>query len=122
MDFPPWLGEKSVLEKTWRMPLKKVAISSWLAELMLQAGAPKEDIKVIPDAIDHEHFRVINSILGRAKRVIMLYSHHAHKRSALAVSALLECKDVVPDLEACLFGPVQSALLNCRRGSSITAM
>jgi len=104
-DFPPWLGEKSVLEKTWRMPLKKVAISNWLAELILQAGVPKEDIEVIPDAIDHERFRVMNSIAGRAKRVIMLYSPKAYKRSAWGVSALLEGKDVVPDLEACFFGP-----------------
>jgi hypothetical protein len=28
MDFPPWLGDKYQLEQTWRLPLKKIAISS----------------------------------------------------------------------------------------------
>lgn len=107
MDFPPWLGEKSVIEKTWRMPLRKVVISSWLAELVLQAGAPIDDVKAIPIAVDHAQFRVTKNIRKRRRRVIMLYSPHAYKRSALGVSALLECKDEVPDLEACLFGPIQ---------------
>ena len=106
-DFPPWLGDKYELEQTWRLPLKKVVISSWLAELVTQAGAPKEDIEVIPDAIDHDRFRVLNSILGRAKRVIMLYSRAPYKRSELGLAVLLECKNAVPDLQASLFGPIQ---------------
>jgi glycosyltransferase involved in cell wall biosynthesis len=107
-DFPPWMDdEKHTLAQTWRLPLKKVVISNWLAELVTQAGVPKEDIEVIHDAIDHERFRVVNSIRGRAKRVVMLYSHQPYKRSDLGLSTLLKCKNAVPNLQASLFGPVR---------------
>jgi glycosyltransferase involved in cell wall biosynthesis len=106
-DFPPWLGDKYDLEQTWRLPLKKICISSWLAELVAQAGVPKEDVEVIPDAIDHDRFRVINSIRGRAKRVVMLHSAKTYKQSQLGLSVLLKCKDAVPNLEASLFGPIE---------------
>ena len=107
-DFPPWLGDQHELEQTWRLPLKKIAISGWQAELVAQAGAPIEDIEVIPDAVDQESFRVTNSISGRAKRVVMLYSLlRPYKRSELGLSALIKCKNAVPDLQASLFGPIQ---------------
>jgi glycosyltransferase involved in cell wall biosynthesis len=107
-DFPPWLGDKCELEQTWRLPLKKICISSWLAELVTQAGVPKQDVEVIPDAIDHGRFRVINSIGERAQRVIMLYSSLAYKRSQLGLSVLLKCKEAVPGLETSLFGPLEA--------------
>ncbi|MGZ4928656.1 MAG: glycosyltransferase family 4 protein [Halobacteriota archaeon] len=106
MDFPPWMGDKSELEQTWRMPLKKVAISSWLAELILEAGALRVDTKVVPIAVDHDCFRVINNVLERPQKVIMLYSTLPYKRSQLGLSALLRCKDIVPDLQVSLFGPI----------------
>jgi glycosyltransferase involved in cell wall biosynthesis len=107
MDFAPWLGDKHELEQTWRLPLKKIAISNWLAELVLQAGVPKEDVEVISIAIDHDCFHIINNIRRRAKRVIMLYSLSAYKRSQLGLAILLKCKDAVSDLEASLFGPLK---------------
>ncbi len=106
-DFPPWLGDKHELEQTWRLPLKKICISSWIAELGSHARVPKEDIDVIPDAIDHDRFRVINSIRGRAKRVVMLHSSTTDKRSQLGLSVLLKRKDAVPNLEASLFGRLE---------------
>jgi len=105
MDFPPWFGDKRDLEQTWRLPLKKVAISSWLAGLVRQSGAPKQDITAIPIAVNHDRFRVANSVLERPKRVIMLYSPNAYKRSGLGLSALLKCKAIVPNLEVTFFSP-----------------
>ncbi len=107
MDFAPWMADQRELEQTWRLPLKKIAISGWLADLVLRSGVPEEDVKAIPIAVDHNCFRAKNSISGRAKRVAMLYSPQPYKRSALGLSVLLECKNAVPDLQATLFGPVQ---------------
>lgn len=47
------------------MPLKKVAISHWLGDSVLYASVPLEDVEVIPIAIDHDRFRVTNSIQKR---------------------------------------------------------
>ncbi len=107
MDFAPWLGDKYELEQTWRLPLKKIAISGWLAELVTQAGVPKEDVEAIPIAVDHDRFRVTNRIRGRAKMVAMLYSSTAYKRSQLGLSILLKCKGAFPNLETSLFGPLE---------------
>jgi len=107
MDFAPWLGNKYELEHSWRLPLKKVAISSWLAELVKQTGVPKEDVEAIPIAVDHDHFRVTKDIRGRAKRVIMLYSSKTWKQPELGLSVLSKCKDTFANLEASLFGPLE---------------
>jgi glycosyltransferase involved in cell wall biosynthesis len=107
MDFAPWLGDKYELEQTWRLPLKKISISSWLAELITQAGVPNEDVQAIPIAVDHDRFRVVNNVAERPKRVIMLYSPTAYKRSKLGLSTLLRCKAEVMNLEATFFGPVK---------------
>ena len=107
MDFAPWLGDKYELEQTWRLPLKKIAISDWLAELVLQSGAPEEEVEAIPIAVDHDRFRITNGIRGRAKRVIMLYSAVPYKRSQLGLSVLSKCKEAVPNLKASLFGPLE---------------
>jgi L-malate glycosyltransferase len=107
MDFAPWMAEQHELEQAWRLPLKKIAISRWLAELVVQSGAPEGDVEVVPIAVDHDLFRVINDVRGRAKRVVMLYSTVPYKRSQLGLSVLLKCKDAVPNLKASLFGPLE---------------
>jgi len=106
MDFPPWLGDKNEIEQTWRLPLKKICISSWLAELVARAGTPKEEVEAIPIAVDHDRFLLTNGILGRQKKVVMLYSSKTYKRSQMGLSVLSKCKDAVPSLEASLFGPL----------------
>ena len=106
MDFAPWLGDKDDIEQTWRLPLKKICISSWLAELVVQADAPKEEVEAIPIAVDHDRFRLTNSIHRRPKKVVMLYSSKTYKRSQMGISVLSKCKDAVPSLEASLFGPL----------------
>ncbi|MGZ4881890.1 MAG: glycosyltransferase family 4 protein [Halobacteriota archaeon] len=105
MDFAPWMADQRELEQTWRLPLKKIAISGWLAEVVLQSGVPEEDVKAIPIAVDHRLFRSVNRISGRAKRVAMLYSPQPYKRSELGLSVLTQCKNLVPDLQSSLFGP-----------------
>jgi L-malate glycosyltransferase len=107
MDFAPWMADQHELEQTWRLPLKKIAISGWLAELVLQSGALEKDVEVVPIAVDHDRFRVTNDIRGRAERVIMLYSRVPYKRSELGISVLLRCKAAVPNLKASLFGPLE---------------
>ncbi|MGZ4864799.1 MAG: glycosyltransferase family 4 protein [Halobacteriota archaeon] len=106
MDFAPWLGDKDEIEQTWRLPLKKICISGWLAELAVHAGAPKKDVEAIPIAVDHDRFRLTNIVRRRPKKVAMLYSSKAYKRSQMGISVLSKCKDAVPSLEACLFGPL----------------
>ena len=77
------MGDKRELEQTWRLPLKKLLISSWLAELVIQAGVPKEDIEAIHDRHRSRSFRVL---IVFAKELIGLSCYtlrNAYKRSRL---------------------------------------
>jgi hypothetical protein len=86
--FPSWIGDKRELEHKWRLPLKRIAISNWLAELVLNAGASEKDVAAIPIAIDHDRFHVVNSIRRRAKRGWHAQSIRAYKRSALGLCVI----------------------------------
>lgn len=102
MDFDPWLGPKERLESTWRWPLKKVAISHWLYEKVIQAGG--DNVVAIPCAIDYRRFQLTKDIGARPKMVAMMYSTAKYKGVEYGIRALEICKARHPDLQAVLFG------------------
>jgi len=102
MDFYPWLGPKERLEATWRGHFKKVTISHWLYEKVIQAGG--NDATVIPIGIDHQTFRPLADLADRPQRVTMLFSPVNYKASNDGLCALEICKKHYPDLEATFFG------------------
>ena len=102
MDFYPWLGPRERLEATWRSPFKKVAISHWLYEKVIQAGG--NNATVIPIGIDHQTFRLLADLANRPQRVTMLFSPVNYKASNDGLCALEICKKHYPDLEATFFG------------------
>lgn len=104
-DFEPYLGPKTRLENTWRKPFKKVAISYWLYEKVLQSGVPKRDVALIQNGIDLRRFRLIEDIDKRPKRIAMMYSRASYKAPEDGIEALEICKVKQPDLQAFCFGP-----------------
>lgn len=102
-DFYPWLAPKEELEATWRLPLKKIAVSHWLHDKVTQAGGT--DVTVIPNGIDHQTFRLLNDFAGRPHRVTMLFSPVNYKASDDGLQALEICKKQHPELIVSLFGP-----------------
>jgi glycosyltransferase involved in cell wall biosynthesis len=102
-DFYPWLGPKERLEATWRGPFKKIAVSHWLSEKVIQAGG--KDVVVIPNGIDHQTFRPLVDLFDRLPRVSMLLSPVNYKASSDGLQALEICKENYPELIANLFGP-----------------
>lgn len=108
MDFYPWLGPKDRLEATWRAPFKKVAISSWLYEKVLQATMEKNDVIAIPLGVDQRRFSLMEDVSLRANRISMMYSPGSYKAAEDGIRALEICKAQHPALEAVLFGPTSS--------------
>lgn len=105
MDFYPYMGTKLQIENTWRLPLKKVVISSWLYNMVLNAGISKNDVLLIRLGIDHGRFRILKDVTERPKRVAMMYSTASYKASEDGLKALEICKKRYPDLQVILFGP-----------------
>jgi glycosyltransferase involved in cell wall biosynthesis len=104
-DFYPWLGPRERLEATWRDPLKKVVVSHWLYEKVIQAGGT--DVTVIPNGIDFQTFRLLADPSDRTPRVTMLFSPVNYKASNDGLQALEICKKQYPELIVSLFGPGQ---------------
>ena len=78
-DFYPWLGSRETLEATWRLPLAKVAVSTWLQELVLAAGG--RDVVAIANGVDTARMRLLASVEDRLARTPC----HASRRSGEVV-------------------------------------
>ena len=104
-DFYPYLGSRSDIEKTWQLPFKKVIISSWLRDLVVESGVNESEAVVIPIGVDPQRFPILKAIEGRPKRVAMMYSTGNYKASQDGLQALDICRKRMVSFEAILFGP-----------------
>ena len=100
--YEAYHGPKELVDASWRAPLQKVVVSKWLLEVGKELGC--EGLFYIPNAIDHDLFRVIHPIEKRTRRVTMLFSTAQIKGAKDGIEALEIAKGTYPELEATLFG------------------
>jgi len=96
------LGPIDAVEATWRAPLHRIVISKWLMEKGQQLGC--EPLEYIPNAIDHEQYRLKRTIEDRRRRVAMLFSTSPIKGSKDGIRALSLAREKLPDLQVVFFG------------------
>jgi glycosyltransferase involved in cell wall biosynthesis len=100
--FESWSGEVDRVEATWKLPLRKVVISRWLAEIARSLG---EEAVYIPNGLDFKAFGLDVPIAQRpAASVAMLHHEAGWKGSACGREALRMAHEEVPGLRAVLFG------------------
>lgn len=97
-----FLGPKKLVDETWRAPLTKIVISKWLVSVGKDLGI--SDLTYIPNAVDHQRYRVMSPIGSRPKRVAMLFSHVPFKGARDGIAAIEFAKRKHPDLQAVFFG------------------
>ena len=91
-----------VVGATWKLPMHKIVISRWLLEHGVALGA--KDLTHIPNAIDHNRFKILTPPDHRAASVVAL-SHSADwKGTADALSALEMLHESHPEVSVSLFG------------------
>lgn len=95
-------GPQNLVRKTWFFPLKKIAIASWLKELVEDVTA--QDVMLVKNFVDTDTFYVTTPLNRRKNVVSMLYHDNPSKGSADGISILKKVKTRVPDLEVRLFG------------------
>ena len=100
--YETWMGPKHLVDDTWRAPLHKAVISRWLLDVGDSLGA--HDLTYIPNAIDHQHYRVIRPIQGRPRQIVMMCSAVSFKRCLDGIKAIQIAKKQFPDLNVVLFG------------------
>jgi glycosyltransferase involved in cell wall biosynthesis len=99
--YEVWQGPKDLVDATWRAPLHKVVIARWLLKLGAELGCT--ELTYIPNAVDHQRYRLVDPIKGRRRQVAMLFSPGHIKGSAEGIEALKVAKARYPDLKAVFF-------------------
>lgn len=94
-------GPKALVDATWRAPIHKVVIAKWLIGLGNELGC--SDFTFIPNAVDHERYKLVRSLEERERRIAMLCSAVSIKGSMDGIEALKIAKAKYPDLKATFF-------------------
>ncbi len=98
-----WLGPEEDVNRTLSLPLHKIVISRWLADLAREFGA-NGDVSHIPNGMDFSRFKLVTAIEARPKRVTMLAHPFEWKGMADGLAAIELARAQAPDLDATLFG------------------
>jgi glycosyltransferase involved in cell wall biosynthesis len=99
--YETWMGPKELVDATWRSPLHKVVIAKWLVDLGKDLGC--NDLTYIPNAIDHDRYKLKRPIEDRPRQVSMLFSPGRIKGSREGIEALTIVREKYPDLKAVFF-------------------
>lgn len=102
-DFEMWRGKsKEYVLNSYKLPLKKIVISSWLEKQVISVG---EKCTLIPNGFDFDYFKLINPIESRKPSVVaMLYHEDNRKRCSDSFNALWIVKQQISDLRVLIFG------------------
>jgi glycosyltransferase involved in cell wall biosynthesis len=100
--YETWNGEAEEVNRTWKMPFKKIVIAEWLKDI---AGSMGEEAFYVPNAFDFSEFGLdVKPEDRNGKRVMMLYNELEFKGSIYGLTAFKKLKKIFDDLEVVLFG------------------
>lgn len=88
---------------TYHLPLSKIAVSDYI-RTEIEANHGAHDIKVVPNAVDHDQFAAPMRHRNDAVTVGFLYTQAARKNIALAIEAIGLAKARLPGLRVKVFG------------------
>jgi glycosyltransferase involved in cell wall biosynthesis len=98
-----WLAPSDRVEATWRLPLHKIAVSSWLKELVTDKsnypvyGPILNGVNFSQFCVEHKHF-------NRHKRIGMLYHQNPVKGVQDGLAAFEMARAVHPDIRLVMLG------------------
>lgn len=88
---------------TYRMPLHKIVVAQWLAEVMREEyGDP--DVDIVPNSVDHSQFFATPRGKRPKPTIGLLYASADWKRFDLAFEAIRRLREQLPDLQVQCFG------------------
>ncbi len=96
-------GAPEMVDATYRLPLRKVVISTWLADIMREKFGAPSDVLVTP--VDHALFhRVEVAVTTSRPRVLMLHHEYEWKGVADGLEAVRRVRERVAGLRLVGFG------------------
>jgi glycosyltransferase involved in cell wall biosynthesis len=96
-------GAPTQVDATYRLPLRKIVISTWLADIMREKFGATAPVVVTPVDADLFH-RVPGARTGPGPRVLMLHHEYAWKGVADGLEAVRRVKERLPGLRLVGFG------------------
>jgi glycosyltransferase involved in cell wall biosynthesis len=102
--YETWGGDPVRVDAAWRLPLHKIVISRWLAELARDRFADG-DVSHVPNSVDMELFNAPPRNRQPQPTVGMLYNRLGIKGTDVALKAVAEIRKVFPSLQLVSFGP-----------------
>jgi len=97
-----WSAPEAEVNATWRLPLTKIVIAEWLMDLGRCLGAT--DMVRIPNAIDHDRFRIVAPAGGR-DGICALYNAAPYKNMPALLDVLARFHAASPATKVRMFGP-----------------
>ena len=97
-------GIKDLVDKTYKIPLKKITISSWLKELIEEKFGEKVEVLII-NGLNFDTFYKEEDVYNTEKiRVLMPYRHIKWKGTEDGLKAFKTVKEKHPDVDFILYG------------------
>ena len=91
---------------TWRLPLHKIVVSQWLADLArTEYGDPH--VSLVPNAVDHQLFWAPSRKKQTVPTVGLLYSTALRKACIIALQAFILASEHFPELRLVAFGAAE---------------
>lgn len=99
--YEDFSADRDFVDRTWRLPLEKVVISSWLRTV---ADQLQVDVHLIRNAIDPLEFPKGPELAGRPIDILGLASEQTWKRTDLQVAVARHVRKSSPGTRVHLFG------------------
>lgn len=102
-DYETWTRDARLVDATYKMPLQKIVIASWLKDLMndkfneAAAGA-------VLNGVDWNFFNCPNKIFNKNKIILMMYHILPKKGVGLGIKAYGRLKKDFPKIKLIMFG------------------
>jgi glycosyltransferase involved in cell wall biosynthesis len=100
--YETWTGPNEAVDATWRLPLRKIVVAQWLADLA-RDKFDDPDARVVNLGVDAGVFHVRQKNYNQRARVMMLYHHQEWKGCADGLKAIALARESV-DFDLVLFG------------------
>ena len=111
-DYETWTRSPQEVEDTWKMPLKKIVISSWLKDLA-ENKFQEKIYGIVPDGLDFNIFIDQPKVFNKDKRILMQYHRLPKKGLDDGLRAFRFARSRHPEIKLVLYGatpPPQSIL------------
>ena len=100
--YETWNGSEEAVNNTLRYDMTKIVISKWLMNKGKELGV--NDCLYLPNAINHENFKVYDEIDSRKNIICMMYSEVDWKGSKDGLNAINLIKEEYDFIKVKLFG------------------